>query len=134
MCFRNSGIGYISCLQHLENKLIIDPENKDILCLYALTLDSLGCYSMNLGRIDDAINWFRKTHKTSVYLYGEVFQMNIVLLNNLANLSCAKKKFNKALFYLKKAEQIAQYLPDKNNFSMIYISFGCIYLQKGMLR
>jgi len=118
----------------LENKLKIDPENKDVLGLYALTYASFGCYLFRHGQFKSAIFYFKNAYQASVQLNGEIFEMNVILLNELATLYYVRGMLNKAIPYLRKAEEIGQYLPDMKNFSMIYINLGQIYLELGMLK
>jgi len=84
----------------LEKKIKIDPENKDVLGLYAITLDAYGCYLMNQGEIKMARICFSEEYKASVKLNGEVFKMNVILLNDLGTLYYVQGKLNKALHYL----------------------------------
>ncbi|XP_001949989.1 tetratricopeptide repeat protein 19 homolog, mitochondrial [Acyrthosiphon pisum] len=132
--YKNSEIGYIYCVQRLEKKLKIDPENEDVLGLYAITLDAYARYLMNQGQTKNARAYFRKAYNASVKLNGEVFEMNVILLNDLGTLCYIQGKLDKALHYFKKAEQIGQHLPDMENFSTVYINLGNIYLKQGMLK
>jgi len=118
----------------LENKFKIDPKNKDVLGLYTLTLESFGRYLMNQGKFRKATFNFLKAYKASVNLNGEIFEMNVILLNELATLFHVQGMLNKAIQYLRKAKEIGQYLPDMENFSMIYINLGHMYLKLGMLK
>ncbi|XP_022173735.1 tetratricopeptide repeat protein 19 homolog, mitochondrial-like [Myzus persicae] len=132
--YKNSENGYIYCSQHLEDKIKMHPENKDVLGLYALTFDAFGRYLMNRGQFKHAISYFRKAYKASVKLNGEIFKMNVILLNELATLCYVQGKSNKAIQYLRKAEEIGRRLPGMDNFSMIYINLGHIYLEQGLLK
>jgi len=112
----------------------IDPENKDVLGLYAITFEAYGRYLMNQGEINTARICFRKAYKASVKINGEVFKMNVILLNDLGTLYYVKGKLNEALHYFRKAEKIGQHFPDMEILSMVYINLGNIYLKQGMLK
>jgi len=118
----------------LEKKIKIDPENEDILGLYAITLDAFGRYLMNQGELRIARMCFWKAYKANVKLNGEVFKMNVILLNDLGTLYYVEGKLNKALRYITKAEQIGQHFPDMEILSMVYINLGNIYIRQGMLK
>jgi len=118
----------------LEKKFKIDPENEDVLGLYTITLDAYARYLMNQGQTDNARTYFRKAYNTSVKLNGEVFEMNVILLNDLGTLCYVQGNLDKALHYFRKAEKIGQHLPDMENFSTVYINLGNIYLKQGLLQ
>lgn len=69
-----------------------------------------------------------------VKLNGEIFEMNVILLNDLGTVSYAQGQVNEALSYLNKAVKIGQHLPDLESFSSIYINLGNIYLEQGLLK
>ncbi|XP_060859972.1 tetratricopeptide repeat protein 19 homolog, mitochondrial-like [Metopolophium dirhodum] len=129
-----SEFSYLYCVQNLEKKIEINPENEDVLGLYAITLDAYGRYLVNRGEINTARICFRKAYKASVKINGEVFKMNVILLNDLGTLYNVQGKLNEALHYFKKAEQIGQHFPDMEILSMVYINLGNIYLKQGMLK
>lgn len=111
-----------------------DPENEDVLGLYAITLDTYGRYLLTEGQTEIARICFRKAYKASVKLNGEVFEMNVILLNDLGTIYYGQGKLDQALHCFKKAEQIGQHLPDMKSFSMVHINLSYIYLQQGLLK
>ncbi|KAL4100783.1 hypothetical protein QTP88_020814 [Uroleucon formosanum] len=126
--------GYLYCMKKLEKKIKIDPENKDVLGLYAKTLDVFGHYFMMQGEIQKAIIILQKAYNASVKLYGEVFRVNIFLLNDLGNLYCVQGKLSKGLPCFIKAEKILENFPDSKINSAIYVKLANIFLQQGMLK
>jgi len=121
-------------LDHLKKKLKIDPENEDALGLYAITLDAYARFLMSQGKTKKARIYFRNAYNVSVKLNGEVFEMNVILLNDLGTIYYVQGRLDKALRYFRKAEQIGQHLPDMENFSTVYINLGNIYLKQGLLK
>lgn len=69
-----------------------------------------------------------------VKLNGEIYEMNVILLNDLGTLSYVQGYEEDALHYLNKAAKIGQHLPDMENFSSVYINLGNIYLKKGLFK
>lgn len=132
--YKNSKVGYKFCLKRLEDKIKTDPENEDILGLYSISLDAYGRYLMNIGKPNNACNYFQKAYNTSVKVNGEIFEMNVILLNDLGTLNYVQGKLDDALSFFKKAEQIGKHLPDMENFSTVYINIGNIYLKQGLLK
>ncbi|XP_022166877.1 tetratricopeptide repeat protein 19 homolog, mitochondrial-like [Myzus persicae] len=132
--YKTSEIGYLFCVEHLEKKIKIDPENEDVLGLYSITLDAYARFLMSQGQTKKARIYFRNAYNASVKLNGEVFEMNVILLNDLGTLYYVQGKLDKALHYFRKAEKIGQHLPDMENFSTVYINLGNIYLKQGLLK
>ncbi|XP_050426162.1 tetratricopeptide repeat protein 19 homolog, mitochondrial [Adelges cooleyi] len=126
-------IGYTHCLKHLEELIKLDPDNEDILGLLSLTLDSYARYLLNRGDTKKAYAHFKKSYKTCVKLNGEIYEMNVILLNDLGTLCYVQGNVDKAFKYLNKAAKIGQHLPDMESFSTVYINLGNIYLKQGML-
>lgn len=137
ICFffsRKSEVGYEYCLKHLEELYDKDPENEDILGLFSLSLDSYARYLLNKGDTKKAFFNFKKSYEICVKLNGEVFEMNVILLNDLGSLSYVQGNVDEALHYLNKAAKIGQHLPDMEYFSSVYINLGHIYLKEGLLK
>lgn len=111
-----------------------DPENENALGLYALTLDAYARYLLNQGSTKKAFVNFKKSYDICVKLNGEIFEMNVVLLNDLGTLSYIQGHVDEALKYLNKAAKIGQHLPDMENFSSVHINLGNIYLKEGLLK
>lgn len=89
---------------------------------------------MNQGRTNEAFTNFKKSYEICVQLNGEIFEMNVILLNDLGTLSFVQGHVDEALHYLNKAAKIGQHLPDMENFSSIYINIGNIYLKQGLIK
>ena len=117
-----------------KKKIKINPENKEVLGLYATTLDAYGRYLMNQGEINTAIICFRKAYKASVKINGEVFKINVILLNDLGTIHFVQGMFNEASHYFRKADQIGQHFLDMEILSTLYIDLGNIFLKQGMLK
>lgn len=111
-----------------------DPENEDALGLYSLSLDAYARYLLKQGRTKEAFNNFKKSYEACVKLNGEIFEMNVILLNDLATLSYVQGHVEDALKFLNKAVKIGQHLPDMETFSSVYINLGKIYIKQGMLK
>jgi len=118
----------------LEKKIKINPEKENVLRLYAITLDAYGRYLMKQGDINTAIICLRKAYNASVKINGEVFEMNVILLNDLGTIHYVQGNLNKALQYYRKAEQIGQHFPNRENLSMVYIDLDNIILNQGILK
>lgn len=132
--FSKCEIGYEHCLKHLEELHNKDSTNEDVLGLYALSLDAYARYLLNQGQTKKAFTTFKKSYEMCVKLNGEIFEMNVVLLNDLGTLSFIQGHVDEALYFLNKAAKIGQHLPDMENFSSVYINLGNIYLKQGLLK
>lgn len=121
-------------MKHLEELYKKDSENENVLGLYALSLDSYARYHLNQGNTQNAFVNFKKSYEICVKLNGEIFEMNVVLLNDLGTLSYSQGHVQEAINYFNKAAKIGQHLPDMEHFSSIYINLGNIYLKQGMLK
>lgn len=110
-----------------------DPKNEDALGLYSLSLDSYARYLLKQGHTQEAFYNFKKSYEMCVKLNGEIFEMNVILLNDMATLSYVHGHVEDALKFLKKAVKIGQHLPDMETFSSVYINLGNIYIKQGML-
>lgn len=111
-----------------------DPENENALGLYTLSLDAYARYLLKQGRTKEAFNNFKKSYEMCVKLNGEIFEMNVILLNDLGTLSYVQGHVDEALQFLNKAVKIGQHLPDMETFSSVYINLGSIYIKQGMLK
>lgn len=111
-----------------------DPENENVLGLFSLSLDAYARYLLNQGNTNKAFMNFQKSYEMCVKLNGEVFEMNVILLNDLGTLSYVQGHVEEALNFLNKAAKIGQHLPDMENFSSIHINLGNIYLKQGLLK
>lgn len=132
--YSKSEIGYEYCLDHLDALYHKDPENENVLGLFSLSLDAYARYLLNQGQTKKAYINFKKSYEMCVKLNGEVFEMNVILLNDLGTISYAQGHVKEALDYLNKAAKIGQHLPDLENFSSVYINLGNIYLKEGLLK
>lgn len=117
----------------MEEKYKIDPENEDVLGLYSLKLDAYARYLMNQGKIKNACIYFKKSYNISAKLNGEVYEMNVILLNDLGTLAYVQGLEDEALYFFKKAERIGKHLPDMETFSSVHINLGNVYLRQGLL-
>ncbi|XP_003245757.1 tetratricopeptide repeat protein 19 homolog, mitochondrial-like [Acyrthosiphon pisum] len=131
--YKNSEDGYIYCLQHLEKKLKIHPENKNILDLYANTLNVYGRFLKKQKEIKLAKVSFKKAYIISVKLNGKISENNVILLNVLGTLYFAEGNLNKAILYFTKAIDIGQHLPKMQSFAVVHINIAHTYLRLGML-
>jgi len=111
-----------------------DPENENVLGLYALTLDAYARFLLSRGSTKKAFVNFKKSYDLCVRLNGEIFEMNVILLNDLGTLSYVQGHVDEALRFLNKAAKIGQHLPDMENFSSVHINLGNIYLKEGLLK
>lgn len=102
--------------------------------LFSLTLDAYARYLLNQGNTNKAFTNFQKSYDVCVKLNGEVFEMNVILLNDLGTLSYVQGRVEEALNFLNKAAKIGQHLPDMENFSSVHINLGNIYLKQGLLK
>uniref|UniRef100_A0A2S2PGM5 Tetratricopeptide repeat protein 19 n=1 Tax=Schizaphis graminum TaxID=13262 RepID=A0A2S2PGM5_SCHGA len=132
--YKSSKIGYEYCLDRLKKKHEFNPEDEDVLGLYALALDAYARYLMNLGYTKHARYYFKKAYETSVKLNGEVYEINVILLNDLGTMYYLGGKLEEALHYFRKAEKIGKHLPDMEHFSTVYINLGNIFLKQGLLK
>lgn len=132
--FSKCETGYEYCLKHLEEHYKNDPENENVLGLFALTLDAYARYLMNRGDTKKAFINFEKSYEVCVKLNGEIFEMNVVLLNDLGTLSYVQGNVEEALQFFNKAAKIGQHLPDMENFSSVHINLGNIYLKQGLFK
>lgn len=97
-------------------------------------MDAYARYLLNRGQTKKSFVHFQKAYEVCVQLNGEVFEMNVILLNDLGTLSYIQGHIEEALHYLNKAAKIGQHLPDMENFSSVYINLGNIYLKQGLLK
>jgi len=97
-------------------------------------LDAYARYLLNQGHTKKAFINFKKSYEICVKLNGEVFEMNVILLNDLGTLSYVQGHVDEALYFLNKATKIGQHLPDMETFSSVYINLGQIYLKQGLLK
>lgn len=111
-----------------------DPENENVLGLFALSLDSYARYLLNQGQTKNAAIHFKKSYEMCVKLNGEIFEMNVILLNDLGTLSYSQGHEEEAINYFLKAAKIGQHLPDMEHFSSVHINLGNIYLKQGLLK
>lgn len=97
-------------------------------------MDAYARYLLNQGHTKKSFVHFKKAYEICVQLNGEIFEMNVILLNDLGTLSYIQGHVEEALNYLNKAAKIGQHLPDMENFSSVYVNIGNIYLKQGLFK
>ncbi|BES88949.1 Tetratricopeptide repeat protein [Nesidiocoris tenuis] len=130
--FNDAEVGYDFCVKTLEKKVKKDPDDEDLLTLWAMALDWYARFLLDKNRLAEAFNYFMKAYKMCLKVNGEIHEQTVVLLNDLGSVSFLKGDHDGAMEFLTKAVEIGKHLPNMHDFSSVYVNLGNVCLQQKM--
>lgn len=131
---RSAANGYDYCFKKLEPKL--DEKNEeyeDARMLYKTLLNGYAYFQYSMGKLDEALKYFKKTYALTQVIYGEQDEQIVLLLNNIGTISKHKGNLDDALKYFHEAEKIGKKLPNMKNFSFVYLNLAYCYMESNLL-
>ncbi|XP_053978263.1 tetratricopeptide repeat protein 19 homolog, mitochondrial-like isoform X1 [Hylaeus volcanicus] len=124
--------GYKFCLKNLQNHMVTDSENRDVLQLLGLTLESYAAMLLLQSHYTDAMNYLTQAYDISVKINGEEHEQTVVLLNDLGTVNCMVKEYDQAIKYLSEATEIGKKLPEMSDIGTIQVNLGNAFIMKGL--
>lgn len=110
-----------------------NEEYEDARALYKTLLNGYAYFQYNLGKLDKAMEFFKRTYELTREIQGEQHEEVVLLLNNLGTIAKHKGNLDEALSYFHEAEKIGKLLPDMKNFSFVYLNLAYCCMEAKLL-
>jgi tetratricopeptide repeat protein 19 len=108
--------------------------DEDTLLLWAVTLDWYARFLVDVNRLPEAFEYFKKAYDLCMEINGVENEEIVAVLNDLGTICFVQNDIDSALSYLTQAVAIGNKLPDMEDFGSVLINLGTVYMKKGMVR
>jgi len=102
--------------------------------LWALTMDWYAKFLVDLNRLPEAFEYFKKAYDMCVKINGVDNEEIVAVLNDLGTICFVQNDIDNAMSYLTQAVTIGNKLPDMEDFGSVLINLGTVYMKKGMVQ
>lgn len=135
LCFiyRKAEEGFKFCVSNLQNNIQEGKYDEDTLFLWAMTLDWYARFLVDVNRLPEAFENFKRAYDLCVQVNGVNNEEIVILLNDLGTICFVQNDLDSAISYLTQAVTIGNNLPDMENFGSVLINLGTMYAKKGMM-
>ncbi|XP_043275343.1 tetratricopeptide repeat protein 19 homolog, mitochondrial [Venturia canescens] len=124
--------GYEFCLKSLQDQMEKEPENEDVLVLWAMSCDWYAKMLLSQSKFGTALKNIEQAYKVCLKVHGREHEQTVVLLNDLGTISCLAGDDEQAINYLTSAAEIGTKLPDMQDLGAVHVNLGGVYLKKGL--
>lgn len=131
--YRKAEEGYKFCASNLQSNIEEGKYGEDTLLLLSMTLDWYARFLVDMNRLPEAFENFKKAYDLCVEINGMNSEEVVVLLNDLGTLCFVQNDLDSAISYLTQAVTIGNKLPHMEDFGSILINLGTMYVKKGMV-
>jgi tetratricopeptide repeat protein 19 len=131
---RKAEEGFKFCTSSLQSNNEKGRCDEDTLLLWAMALDWYARFLVDVNRLPEAFEYFKKAYHLCVKMNGVYHEETVVLLYDLGTICFVRNDLDNAIFYLTQAVSIGNKLPDMEDFGSVLINLGTVYMNKGMLK
>jgi tetratricopeptide repeat protein 19 len=132
--YRKAEEGFKFCAESLQKNIEDGQNDQDTLMLWALAMDWYARFLVDMNRLPEAFEYFKKTYDLCVKINGAENEEVVAVLNDLGTICFVQNDIDSALSYLSQAADIGNKLPDMENFGSVLINLGTVYMKKGMVQ
>jgi tetratricopeptide repeat protein 19 len=133
LVYRKAEEGFKFCAASLQKNIEDGQNDQDTLMLWALAMDWYARFLVDVNRLPEALEYFKKTYDLCVQINGVDNEEVVAVLNDLGTICFVQNDIENALSYLTQAVAIGNKLPDMENFGSVLINLGTVYMKKGMV-
>ncbi|XP_023711050.1 tetratricopeptide repeat protein 19 homolog, mitochondrial isoform X2 [Cryptotermes secundus] len=130
---RKAEEGFKFCASNLQNNIEEGKYDDDTLLLWAMTLDWYARFLVDVNRLPEAFENFKRAYDLCVQINGVNNEEIVILLNDLGTICFVQNDLDNAISYLTQAVTIGNKLPDMEDFGSVLINLGTMYAKKGMM-
>lgn len=95
-------------MKDLEEKAAKDPDNEDVLVLWAMSLDWYARMLLAQSKYRQALNCFEQAYHLCLRVHGREHEQTVILLNDLGTICCLAGDNDRAINYLTSAAEIGE--------------------------
>lgn len=132
--YRKAEEGFKFCVLSLQSNNEKGRCDEDTLLLWAMALDWYARFLVDVNRLPEAFEYFKKAYDLCVKINGVNNEETVVLLNDLGTICFVQNDLDNAISYLTQAVSIGNKLPDMEDFGSVLINLGTVYMKKGMMK
>lgn len=132
--YRKAEEGFKFCASSLQKNIEDGQNDQDTLMLWALTMDWYAKFLVDMNRLPEAFEYFKKVYDLCVKINGVDNEEIVAVLNDLGTICFIQNDIDNALSYLTQAVTIGSKLPDMEDFGSVLINLGTVYMKKGMVQ
>lgn len=132
--YRKAEEGFKFCVSSLESNNEKGGCDEDTLLLWAMALDWYARFLVDMNRLPEAFEHFKKAYDLCVQINGMNNEETVVLLNDLGTICFVQNDLDSAISYLSQAVSIGNKLPEMEDFGSVLINLGTVYMKKGMMK
>lgn len=132
--YRKAEEGFKFCASSLKRNIEDGQNDQDTLMLWALTMDWYAKFLVDVNRLPEAFEYFKKAYDLCVEINGVDNEEIVAVLNDLGTICFVQNDIDNALSYLTQAVAIGNKLPDMEDFGSVLINLGTVYMKKGMVQ
>jgi len=132
--YRKAEEGFQFCASSLQRNIEAGQNDQDTLMLWALTMDWYARFLVEVNRLPEAFECFKKAYDLCVQIKGVDNEEIVAVLNDLGTICFVQNDIDNALSYLTQAVAIGNKLPDMEDFGSVLINLGTVYMKKGMVQ